>query len=194
AHPRPVPGPGDRRPTCVTLSSMAWGFRRSMKVAGPLRLNFSKSGLGLSLGVRGMHVGVSPRRGPYLRAGVPGTGIYYRKSLGQRQAPVHTAPPKATQTETPWFFAVQALLGNQPQRCLSILDSGVLGSGPAVHIEVGPDVVVTLLPDTCGVAVLRAEALERLGRKDEAITAVEAVSARYHCNVATVVLAELRGT
>ena len=157
-----------------------------MKLAGPLRLNLSKSGLGLSLGVRGLHVG-----GPYLRAGVPGTGVYYRKSL--RPAPVMTAPPRSSQMETPWFFAVQALLGNQPQRCLSILERGPLGSGPAVHIEVGPDVVVTLLPDACGVAVLRAEALERLGRRDEAIAAAEDASVRHRCNVATVVLAELRG-
>ena len=170
---------------------MAWGFRRSLKVAGPLRLNFSKSGLGMSLGVRGLHVGVSPKRGPYLRAGVPGTGVYYRKSLGQSRAPVMTAPPTSTQTETPWFFAVQALLANQPQRCLTILDGAALGSGPAVHIEVGPDVVVTLLPDACGVAVLRAEALERLGRKNEAVAAVDN-SVRAGCNVAKVVLAELQ--
>jgi hypothetical protein len=161
-----------------------------MKLAGPLRLNFSKSGLGLSLGVRGMHMGVSPKRGPYLRAGVPGTGIYHRKSL--RPQPVMTAAPTHSQTETPWMFAVEALLQNDPQRCLSILDGGVLGSGPAVHVEVGPDVVVTLLPDPCGIAVLRAEALDRLGRKDEAIAAAQAASSQG-CNVATVVLAELRG-
>jgi hypothetical protein len=171
---------------------MPWGFRRSMKLAGPLRLNFSKSGLGLSLGVRGLHVGVSPKRGSYVRAGVPGTGIYYRKSL--RTRPVMTAAPKSTQLDTPWFFAAQALLQNQPQRCLSLLSAGPLGSGPAVHIEVGPDVVVTLLPDACGVAVLRAEALERLGRKDEAIAAVRDASQRHRCNVAEVVLTELEGT
>jgi hypothetical protein len=163
-----------------------------MKLAGPLRLNFSKSGLGLSMGVRGLHVGVSPKRGPYFRGGVPGTGVYYRKSL--RPAPVMTSPPKSMQMETPWFFAVQALLKNQPQRCLSILSAGPLGSGPAVHIEVGPDVVVTLLPDQCGVAVLRAEALDRLGRKDDAIAAVRAASERHGCNVAKVVLTELQGT
>jgi hypothetical protein len=164
-----------------------------MKLAGPLRLNFSKSGLGLSLGVRGLHVGTSPKRGPYLRAGVPGTGVYYRKSLRAR-TPVMTAPPTQTETETPWFYAVEALLRNKPQRCLTILDGGTLGSGPALHVEVGPDVVVSLLPDPCGVAVLRAEALDRLGRKAEAIAAVEDASSRDGCNVAKVVLTELQGT
>jgi len=169
---------------------MAWGFRRSMKIAGPLRLNLSKSGLGLSLGVKGLHVGVSPKRGPYLRAGVPGTGIYYRTSLGQRR-PVMTSRPTHVQTQTPWFFAVHALLANQPQRCLQILDGGVLGSGPALHVEVGPDVVVTLLPDPCGVAVVRAEALERLGRKSDAVAGLEAAVAASGCNVAKVALAEM---
>jgi hypothetical protein len=179
---------------------MAWGFRRSMKVAGPLRLNFSKSGLGLSLGVKGLHVGVSPKRGPYLRAGVPGTGIYYRSSLGQRRpapvapSPVMTSPPTHTQRETPWFFAVQALLGNEPERCVQILDRGVLGSGPALHVELGRDVVVTLLPDACGVAVLRAEALERLGRKHDAISTLEAAVAASGCTVAKVALDELNDT
>jgi hypothetical protein len=58
---------------------------------------------------------------------------------------------------------------------------------------VGPDVVVTVLPDQCGVAVLRAEALDRLGRKADAIAAVEEASSRHGCNVAKVVLTELRG-
>jgi len=161
-----------------------------MKIAGPLRLNLSKSGLGLSLGVKGLHVGVSPKRGPYLRAGVPGTGIDYRTSLGQRRS-VMTSRPTHVQTQTPWFFAVHALLANQPQRCLQILDGGVLGSGPALHVEVGPDVVVTLLPDPCGVAVVRAEALERLGRKSDAVAALEAAVAASGCNVAKVALAEM---
>src|SRR5213078_2663336 len=41
-------------------SVMPWRFRRSLRIAGPLRLNFSKSGLGLSLGVPG----VAHRQGP----------------------------------------------------------------------------------------------------------------------------------
>jgi hypothetical protein len=40
---------------------------------------------------------------------------------------------------------------------------------------------------------LRAEALDRLGRKDEAIAAVQDASTRYNCNVAKVVLTELEG-
>src|SRR5438094_7658664 len=119
---------------------MAWGFRRSLRIAGPLRLNFSKSGLGLSLGVPGLHVGVSPRRRAYLRAGVPGTGVYYRKSLGQAKPP-RTRPPKQRALNTPWMAAVTALLENDPARCLEIASTLKPGKGPAVHVEVSDDVV-----------------------------------------------------
>lgn len=46
--------------------------------AGPVRLNLSKSGLGLSAGVKGARVGCGPR-GSYVHAGR--NGLYYRKHL-----------------------------------------------------------------------------------------------------------------
>jgi hypothetical protein len=52
-----------------------WRLRRTFKIAPGLRLNVSKSGLGLSAGVRGLRVGVGPR-GPYTSIGIPGTGLY----------------------------------------------------------------------------------------------------------------------
>ncbi len=168
---------------------MPWGFRRSLKIAGPLRLNFSKSGLGLSLGVPGLHIGTGPR-GRYVRAGVPGTGVYYRKSLkGPR--PVHVREPDKKQQESPWMTAVHALLAGDPTRCLAILDSGPVGTGPAVHVEVDEDVVVTLTPDACGVAVLRAEALDRLGRTAAALVIAKAAAASGKCRVAEIVVEEL---
>lgn len=169
---------------------MAWGFRRSLKIAGPLRLNFSKGGLGLSLGVPGLHIGAG-RRGPYLRGGIPGTGIYYRKSLkGPR--PSHTrAPRQAAATNTVWAQALQALLSGDAEKCIELL-ARVDGKGPAIHLEVDDDVVVTLHPDPCGIAVLRAEALERLGRLEEALSTAKR-AADDGCNVARVVVMELEG-
>jgi len=88
--------------------------------------------------------------------------------------------------------AVQALLADDAEGCLRILDEGGVGSGPAVHIEVDDDVVVTLTPDPCGLAVLRAEALDRLGRRPEALQVAEEAAARGDCHVAEVVATELR--
>ncbi len=58
---------------------MAWGFRRSIGI-GPLRINFSKSGIGASVGVRGARVGVNSRGKGYshLSAG----GFFVRNRIG----------------------------------------------------------------------------------------------------------------
>ena len=46
-----------------------------------VRLNFSKSGLSLTAGVRGASVNFGPK-GTYLNTGIPGTGLYGRTRLG----------------------------------------------------------------------------------------------------------------
>ena len=56
---------------------MGWYLRKSLSF-GPLRINLSKSGLGMSAGIRGIRVGAGPR-GKYLHAGRE--GLYYRASL-----------------------------------------------------------------------------------------------------------------
>lgn len=51
---------------------------------GPVRVNFSRSGVGVSAGVKGLRFGTGPR-GHYVHAGMG--GIYYRQHLGERQSP-----------------------------------------------------------------------------------------------------------
>ncbi|ADU50670.1 hypothetical protein Tmar_0549 [Thermaerobacter marianensis DSM 12885] len=57
---------------------MGWYLRKSFRLAPGVRLNLSRSGLGLSVGTRGARIGVGPR-GAYVHAGVG--GLYYRKTL-----------------------------------------------------------------------------------------------------------------
>jgi hypothetical protein len=57
---------------------MGFYFRRSAKI-GPFRINFSKSGVGMSVGVKGLRVGKGPR-GNYIHMTGP-LGIQYRQSL-----------------------------------------------------------------------------------------------------------------
>lgn len=64
---------------------MALRFRRTVKLAPGVRLNLSKSGVGVSVGVRGASVSVGPR-GAYMNVGLPGTGISYREKLGGRKS------------------------------------------------------------------------------------------------------------
>ena len=56
---------------------MGFSFRKSIRF-GPLRLNLSKSGVGLSAGVKGARVSKGPR-GTYLNVGAG--GVQYRKKL-----------------------------------------------------------------------------------------------------------------
>jgi hypothetical protein len=53
-------------------------FRKSFRV-GPLRFNLSKSGVGVSTGIKGARVGIGAR-GPYVSGGKD--GIYFRENLG----------------------------------------------------------------------------------------------------------------
>lgn len=61
---------------------MGFYLRKSFR-AGPLRINLSKSGLGLSAGVTGARVGIGPR-GTYVHAGRG--GLYYRQNLSSGQS------------------------------------------------------------------------------------------------------------
>jgi hypothetical protein len=57
---------------------MGWSFRKSASF-GPFRLNFSKSGIGASFGVKGARISVNSR-GTYVSVGAG--GIYYRERIG----------------------------------------------------------------------------------------------------------------
>jgi hypothetical protein len=72
---------------------MGFYLRKSLKV-GSIRFNLSKSGIGMSSGVRGFRVGTGPR-GNYVHMGRG--GVYYRASLNgsPRTGPgIPTAPPR----------------------------------------------------------------------------------------------------
>lgn len=59
---------------------MAFRFQRRIRLAPGVRLNIGKGGLGLSVGPRGASLSVGPG-GVYGHAGLPGTGLAYRKKL-----------------------------------------------------------------------------------------------------------------
>lgn len=56
-------------------------FRRSVKLAPGIRMNFSGSGVSWSFGTRGASVTIG-KRGTYLNTGIPGTGLYTRQKIG----------------------------------------------------------------------------------------------------------------
>jgi len=81
---------------------MAFYIRRSLRV-GPLRFNLSKSGIGVSAGIKGLRVGTGPR-GNYIHMGRG--GLYYRATLpspskaGQPTLPAAPTPAARPTIET----------------------------------------------------------------------------------------------
>jgi hypothetical protein len=67
---------------------MGFRFRKSVGLGKLARVNLSKSGLGLSVGVRGARVNLPSRGKPNATIGIPGTGLYY-------QTPIADNVPKA---------------------------------------------------------------------------------------------------
>ncbi|KAA6341047.1 hypothetical protein EZS27_011138 [termite gut metagenome] len=59
---------------------MAWRFRKS-KNFGIFRTTLTKKGVGGSVGIPGLRIGVSPDGRKYFSFGIPGTGLYYIKYL-----------------------------------------------------------------------------------------------------------------
>jgi hypothetical protein len=79
---------------------MGFFFRRSTSV-GPFRLNFSQSGIGASVGVKGARLTVTPRGTTYVTVG--SHGFYYRETLSHRDGARQGGPtipqPHAGSTE-----------------------------------------------------------------------------------------------
>lgn len=106
---------------------MGFYLRKSVSV-GPLRFNLSKSGVGVSAGIKGLRVGTGPR-GNYISVGRG--GLYYRATIPAAQ-PVAIPP-------TPPAPAPLPNMAPQP------------GLGPMVSIESAP---VSAMQDTSSTELL----------------------------------------
>jgi hypothetical protein len=69
---------------------MGFRLRKSIKLFGGIRLNLSKSGVGISGGVKGARVGIGPR-GTRTTLSVPGTGMSYVSEKGLKKRPANPA-------------------------------------------------------------------------------------------------------
>ena len=114
---------------------MAWRFRRSLKL-GPLRLNFSKSGIGYSAGVRGFHVGQNAKGTRYTAASIPGTGIYNRQYYGASKTIAQS--PAAQSSDSPASAPPQTGTGNGLKLFLAFLAGGVVFSILTAVLVSGP--------------------------------------------------------
>jgi hypothetical protein len=75
---------------------MGFYIRRSIKL-GPLRFNFSKGGVGISTGVKGARIGVTPKGRRYFHGGR--YGVYYRQWLDKPSSAPISLPGIYTQSD-----------------------------------------------------------------------------------------------
>jgi hypothetical protein len=73
---------------------MGLRFRRTVRIAPGVRLNFSKSGVSTSVGPRGAKYTIGPR-GSRVTLGIPGTGLSWTQTASRQvpQAAYEQAPP-----------------------------------------------------------------------------------------------------
>jgi hypothetical protein len=83
---------------------MGFYFRKSVKF-GPMRLNFSKSGIGVSAGVKGARVSLGPR-GTYVHAGTG--GFYYSQRIGGPSVRPTIPRPAPVRQQSGWQPAASA--------------------------------------------------------------------------------------
>jgi hypothetical protein len=95
---------------------MGFRFRKSFRVGKHARINLSKSGIGASVGVKGVRVGVGPR-GKRTTLTVPGTGISYTKQTGK----------KKQAQEEPEQIVYEDPLPEHKTNCLKIVFIGFAG-------------------------------------------------------------------
>lgn len=79
---------------------MTLRYRKSIKLGGGIRLNLSKSGIGISCGVPGLRYSINTSGRRTRTVGIPGTGLYWRddhrahRPVGARPAPPARARPR----------------------------------------------------------------------------------------------------
>lgn len=67
---------------CCRIGRMGFRFQRRIRIAPGVRLNISKSGVGVSAGRTGLRLGMDAKRRKYFSVGLPGSGLSYRTFFG----------------------------------------------------------------------------------------------------------------
>ena len=64
---------------------MGWRYRKSIKIAPGIKLNFGKKSMGVSIGGKHGGISINSKRGVTARTSIPGTGLSYTQKLGGKK-------------------------------------------------------------------------------------------------------------
>jgi tetratricopeptide (TPR) repeat protein len=139
---------------------MGFRFHRSIGLGKFLRLNISKSGIGISVGIPGLRVSKGPS-GTYLNVDLPGKGLSYRKKLNSSASASRPAAeakngaePPAEERPSPGLFAPRE--EKELAKGLEDYEAG--------QLDEALDHFLAAAPDEPGAAILAATLLAE--RKD----------------------------
>ncbi|HJA48477.1 MAG TPA: DUF4236 domain-containing protein [Candidatus Agathobaculum intestinipullorum] len=95
---------------------MGFRFRKSVKIAPGVRLNFGKKSTGISIGNKYGGVSMNSKSGVKARASLPGTGISYSKKISgskKKSSARATSQPSKPVSGRLWFLivAISAIAG-----------------------------------------------------------------------------------
>jgi tetratricopeptide (TPR) repeat protein len=155
---------------------MGFRLQRRIRLGKFVQLNISKSGVGVSAGVRGFRLSTGPR-GTQLNVGLPGTGLSYRKQLSSKRG-----KKKAKESRSRAQAASrQANLPDRPEpgllasRAEKELARG-LADYEAGHIDQALEHFLEAAPDEAGAAIFAAAILSKTeGQEFEASQLLEDV-------------------
>ncbi|HEY9260851.1 DUF4236 domain-containing protein [Chitinophaga sp.] len=77
---------------------MSWSYRKRIKIIPGVHLNFSKSGISTSIGIKGASLTFS-NKGTYLNTSIPGLGISNRQKISNNSKPQYPSPNQGTDEE-----------------------------------------------------------------------------------------------
>jgi len=177
---------------------MGWIFRRSVKLLPGVRLNFSKSGVGLSVGVPGARISLSPSGRVTRTLGIPGTGISHRKVLnsdaGSHEASqafesagdTNHSPPHTEAFATPFGSALAALQAGDLEHATSCLQAALTlpPEDGVVDVAIAPGLSVELPRDRDAALLLLSEINQAQGRRDLALQLLDQATPTTHALIA----------
>jgi hypothetical protein len=87
---------------------MAWSFKRRIKIIPGIHLNFSKSGISTSIGVKGARLSIGPK-GTFINTSIPGTGISHHQKIS---SPSFTEPEVIDEFSSDFSSVIPAIDNN----------------------------------------------------------------------------------
>lgn len=152
---------------------MGFRFRRTVGLGKGVRLNLSKSGVGISAGVKGARVGVGPT-GKRASVGLPGTGLRYEKQV--RKSKSEPVPQTSTERQRSSFL-VRTIKWALIFLAAMLVWGWLTGSPDAAEVAPEEPAVAGCLPDTIAINLADIEDLREIPYIDE-VRAPDVVSLR----------------